>query len=219
MPRAPRRLRSGSTPAHPYATSSSRLSRTPGARPAAPGHTRVDGLEEMVNPAKRETWVSLKPSSAMPSGMNVSGSGGYVEYLGITAGQRHGVVAVVTRSMLRTGSAARYSFPFITSLAGLLIVRGHLLARVLGGSGSEARNLVPLYHHRTNLPMYRDFEQRVQNYVQRGGTVRVEITPYYRAAVAALSVFPAYIEYRARDELSNVNVLPQPFLRIPAFSR
>ncbi|WP_405523689.1 DNRLRE domain-containing protein [Streptomyces canus] len=56
--------------------------------------------------------------------------------------------------------------------------RGHLLARSLGGSGTEPRNLVKLYK-RANSPVMRDFEGRVRDRLDAGETVFYTAIPVY----------------------------------------
>ena len=215
MPPTTRTVRSGTYRAHPYGTRASMLTHTPGSRNSE-NHVRVVRLDQLANPARFETMGGSGRITVMPDGVNVAQAGGWVEYDRIINGQRQGVDAVVTLNMLRTGSTPTYSFPFMTRRTGLMIVRGHLLARVLGGDGADPRNLVPLYHLRNNLPMYRDFEGRVQRYVERGNNVRVTITPQYAtgAGVApGLTVFPTAIRYEATDAVTGARVLPGGFIQ------
>lgn len=209
-----RNLRGRVIRTHRYRTRTAALTRTPGANAAAPGHTTITALEEMVSPSRFENMPALAATSVMPSDRNVSTSGGWVEYEAILHGQRAGVRALVTPSMLRTGTAPSYDIPFIRRRSGLIIVRGHLLAKVLGGSGSQPRNLVPLYHSRNNLPMYKQFEHRVKTRVLKGDPVYVEIRPHYPLGGGPMAAFPDYISYTARTQ-SGANVLPGSFMRIP----
>ena len=214
--RPPYELRTGARRFQPYDTRTSRLRHTPGSRNSE-NHVRVNGLNTLADPAHFETEADGPRTSIMPNGLNVGPAGGWVRYLRIVDGRRQGVEAVVTRSMLRTGTSPRYVFPFTTRKTGLMIVRGHLLARVLGGDGADPRNLVPLYHVRNNLPMYQDFERAVQEYVDGGRNVRVSIHPEYAVQPPGVrrgdSVFPIAIRYRALDALTGANVLPREFIR------
>lgn len=57
--------------------------------------------------------------------------------------------------------------------------RGHLVARDLGGSGGDPRNLVTLTHHGANTPQMRGFEQAVKRRVRDGELVEYFATPLY----------------------------------------
>ena len=96
-----------------------------------------------------------------------------------------GTSATITRRMLGTGTrpATRMRPPgFRGEAAGHS--RGHLIARQLGGSGSDSRNLVTLFQSRANSPVMRGFESRVRAAVEAGETVRYAVTPIYRGAEA-----------------------------------
>jgi hypothetical protein len=176
------------------------------------GHTRIMGMESAINTAALENLPSLPASSIMPRGnVDVSDSGGWVTYRGIANSQRSGVSARITRSMIRKGtSTGGYNFPFFRRRFGLDIIRGHLLARVLGGSGTQPRNLVPLYHRRSNLPMYADIESRIQRSVEQGNVVNFDATPTYDASrSAALRVLPVSVSVTATNAATGANVLPQ----------
>ena len=98
-------------------------------------------------------------------------------------GRTTGAAATITREMLGTGtSAARSIRPagFGGQAAGH--ARGHLIARSLGGSGTDARNLTTLFQRGANSPVMRDFEAQVANAVRGGQTVRYEVVPIYRGA-------------------------------------
>ena len=85
--------------------------------------------------------------------------------------------------MLGTGTAAARSIRpagFGGQAAGH--ARGHLIARSLGGSGTDARNLTTLFQRGANSPVMRDFEAQVANAVRGGQTVRYEVVPIYRGA-------------------------------------
>ncbi|MCZ7432944.1 RHS repeat-associated core domain-containing protein [Streptomyces sp. WMMC1477] len=56
--------------------------------------------------------------------------------------------------------------------------RGHLLARSLGGSGTEPRNLVKLYK-KANSPVMRDFEGAVRDRVSAGEAIFYTAIPSY----------------------------------------
>ncbi|MFG2417185.1 LamG-like jellyroll fold domain-containing protein [Streptomyces goshikiensis] len=56
--------------------------------------------------------------------------------------------------------------------------RGHLIAKSLGGSGEDLRNLVPLYN-KANSPDMSNYERNIARRVQRGETVYYSVTPEY----------------------------------------
>jgi hypothetical protein len=98
-------------------------------------------------------------------------------------GRTTGASATITREMLNTGTAASRSIRPAGFLGGQANhARGHLISRLLGGSGRDARNLATLYQNPVNTPVMRGFEQQVANAVRGGQTVRYEVVPIYRGS-------------------------------------
>ena len=98
-------------------------------------------------------------------------------------GRTTGAAATITRQMLNTGSAASRSIrPAGFAGGSANHARGHLISRLLGGSGRDARNLTTLYQNPVNTPVMRGFEQQVANAVRGGQTVRYEVVPIYRGS-------------------------------------
>jgi hypothetical protein len=100
-------------------------------------------------------------------------------------GRATGASATITREVLDTGTDAAQSIRppgFGGQAAGQ--ARGHLIARMLGGTGRDARNLVTLYQNPVNSPIMRDFEQEVYNAVKGGQTVKYSVQPIYRGTEA-----------------------------------
>ncbi|MFI0397169.1 DUF4781 domain-containing protein [Paracoccus jiaweipingae] len=96
------------------------------------------------------------------------------------AGQAQGIQATITRASLDTGTHARSSIrPPGFDGGGANHSRGHLLARMLGGSGDDPRNLVTLFQRDTNSPVMSDFERQVYLAAQAGETVNYRVTPIY----------------------------------------
>jgi hypothetical protein len=96
-------------------------------------------------------------------------------------GRATGASATITREMLGTGTDAAQSIRppgFGGQAAGQ--ARGHLIAKMLGGTGQDARNLVTLYQNPVNSPIMRDLEQQIYNAVESGQTVRYSVEPIYR---------------------------------------
>ena len=98
-------------------------------------------------------------------------------------GRPTGAAANITRRTLGTGSRATGTPPgFAGKAAGH--ARGHLIGRQLGGSGSDARNVVTLFQRPANSPVMRGFENRVRAAVEAGETVRYTVVPIYRGTEA-----------------------------------
>jgi hypothetical protein len=98
-------------------------------------------------------------------------------------GRTTGAAATITRDMLNTGTAASRSIRPAGFLGGgANHARGHLISRLLGGSGRDPRNLTTLYQNPVNTPVMRGFEQQVANAVRGGQTVRYEVVPIYRGS-------------------------------------
>jgi hypothetical protein len=99
-------------------------------------------------------------------------------------GQATGINATVTTPMLGTGTRARPNPPGWSGHSDdHNEARSHLLAKVLGGSGTDRRNLVTLTHNGANTPQMRDFELGVARRVRAGEVVEYSATPLYRPGV------------------------------------
>jgi DNA/RNA non-specific endonuclease/Bacterial TSP3 repeat len=125
-------------------------------------------------------------------------------------GRTTGAAATITRRMLGTGTSASRSVRPAGFAGGQANhARGHLIARQLGGSGRDPRNLVTLYQNPVNTPVMRGFEQQVANAVRAGQTVRYEALPIYRGS----ELIPRAITLRAtgnRGFRLNVTILNHP---------
>jgi hypothetical protein len=88
--------------------------------------------------------------------------------------------------MLRTGSdaAGRIKPPGYDPAAEPPFARGHLIAKLLGGSGRDARNLVTIIHRPVNTPIMASFERQIARAVESGQIVKLRATPVYRGAEA-----------------------------------
>jgi hypothetical protein len=112
-------------------------------------------------------------------------------------GRTTGAAATITRDMLNTGTAASRSIRPAGFLGGSANhARGHLISRLLGGSGRDPRNLTTLYQNPVNTPVMRGFEQQVANAVRGGQTVRYEVVPIYRGS----ELIPRGITLRATGD-------------------
>jgi len=126
------------------------------------------------------------PLPSKPVGTSVvadaTKQGGQAIYQGVdNLGRPTGITARITPDMIRTGTKAAESIRppgFLGGAAGQ--ARGHLLAKVLGGSGTEGRNIVALIQNPVNAPAMRGFESAVQTAVESGRTVDYVVTPLYK---------------------------------------
>lgn len=103
-------------------------------------------------------------------------------------GQATGVSATITAPMLGTGTKANPKLkPPGWSGHGTNHneARGHLLAKVLGGSGSDMRNLVTQTHAPMNSSWMRDFEVEVARRVRDGEVFEYLSKPLYGAGYGA----------------------------------
>ena len=107
--------------------------------------------------------------------VEVTGPNGKTQY------QATGIEATITKDMIRTGSTADGGIKDLAGWEGGSKghSRGHLLARLLGGSGTDRRNLVTMYQSPTNSPVMSDFERIVADAVEAGEVVNYRVTPVY----------------------------------------
>jgi hypothetical protein len=66
--------------------------------------------------------------------------------------------------------------------------RAHLLAKILGGSGRDERNIVTMTHHGANTPQMRNFELAVADRVRTGEIIEYMAKPLYTGAMAPTAV-------------------------------
>ena len=95
-------------------------------------------------------------------------------------GRPTGVSATLDNSMLHTGSSAKSSIRppgFAGQSSGH--ARGHLLAKQLGGSGTDERNLVTLFQNPVNTPIMRGFENQIKKAIEAGEIIKYRVTPDY----------------------------------------
>lgn len=97
-------------------------------------------------------------------------------------GQATGVSATLTRSTIGGGTKANRKLepPDWESDSGLS--RGHLLARQLGGTGKDMRNLVTIKQNPTNDPQMRRFEDEMKRRVLAGEVIDYFVKPLYSDA-------------------------------------
>lgn len=91
--------------------------------------------------------------------------------------------------------------------------RGHLLANLFGGRGTEAGNLVWLHEFVNNSAYKTEFENLVADALRRGDTVHVDIHPHFRGSGAA----PYEVEVWAATDKGAV-VVPHRRIATPGLS-
>lgn len=103
-------------------------------------------------------------------------------------GQATGATATLSPRMLRTGTKPDRGLTppgWRGNGRDHNEARGHLIAAQLGGSGSDARNIVTLTQSRTNNPYMRTFEDAVARRVRSGEIIEYSSTPLYDAGALA----------------------------------
>lgn len=106
-------------------------------------------------------------------------------------GRPTGTVAVVTKGMINTGTKATVTPPGYQSELGATHHKGHLIAKELGGSGADSRNVATMQSHVNNAGSrnslinggtlgMRSFERQVRHMVESGEIVALEVTPSYK---------------------------------------
>ena len=97
-------------------------------------------------------------------------------------GRPTGAAARIDESMLRSGTDVGRGIrtPGLQPNQGL--ARGHLIAKLLGGSGTDARNLVTIIQTPVNTPIMRGFEQQIARAVEAGEQVDLTVQPIYRGS-------------------------------------
>lgn len=81
------------------------------------------------------------------------------------------------------------------------LIRGHLLAKMLGGSGKLKENLVALVQNPVNSPLMRDIEQEVYNRVNAGEVIEYTVLPIYHSA---LDQAPSAIKIIAKGDKGTI---------------
>jgi len=95
-------------------------------------------------------------------------------------GKPSGVVATITEDMIGTGSAANPAIRPPDFAGGANNhSRGHLLANILGGSGTDARDLVTMFKRNANSPNMRHFENQKRSAIDGGEVVNFRVIPIY----------------------------------------
>ena len=99
-------------------------------------------------------------------------------------GQAMGVNATLTANMLGAGTKARGTPPGWQGHGTRYNeARAHLLARRLGGSGTDARNIVTMTHQGANTPQMSSFEGKVARRIRAGEVVEYSVRPLHGPGV------------------------------------
>lgn len=124
---------------------------------------------------------------------------GSVEYYSLDSlGRAVGAVAVITPDMIGTGSKASWHI-HPTGFGGALAghERGHLIAKELGGSGKDRRNLATMTEG-ANDPGMRYWEQMARNLVEEGNIVRYEVKAIYYGGAPIASGFTVHVSMEGK---------------------
>ncbi|MFD3565934.1 RHS repeat-associated core domain-containing protein [Streptomyces sp. NPDC058667] len=131
--------------------------------------------------------------------------GGRVTFTRDEHGRPYEMSSTVTRDMLDEGTEARSSLRPPGFLGGdYNQARGHLLARMLGGSGDTLDNLFTITQNPTNSPEMRDWEQAIYNSVKEHGHATYNV--YLEYSDDKKDSVPKYIQLEAHDRQGNVIV-------------
>ncbi|MFJ2113097.1 RHS repeat-associated core domain-containing protein [Streptomyces sp. NPDC087850] len=122
--------------------------------------------------------------------------GGRVTFTRDEHGRPYEMNAVITRDMLNEGTQARNSLEPPGFLGGdYNQARGHMLARMLGGSGDTLDNLFTITQTPTNSPDMRDWEKRIYDAVADGEIVTYNV--YLEYTDDLKDSVPKYIQLEA----------------------
>lgn len=118
-------------------------------------------------------------------------------------GRAVGADALLDKARIGTGSSADPNIRptgFISGKAPYYHSRGHLIARVLGGSGSDPRNLCTLYQQPVNSPYMTKYETLIRDALERGDLVRYRVRVLYDGN----DLLPAAITLEAKSVKMNL---------------
>ncbi|MFJ3786848.1 DNA/RNA non-specific endonuclease [Streptomyces sp. NPDC090093] len=133
--------------------------------------------------------------------------GGRVTFTRDQHGRPYEMNATITRDMLDEGTHASQNLRPPGFMGGdENQARGHLLARMLGGSGDTLDNLFTITQNPTNSPVMRDLEQAIYNEVKSptGGVVTYNV--YLEYTDDRKDSIPKYIQLEALDKKGNIIV-------------
>ncbi|MDR7273969.1 RHS repeat-associated core domain-containing protein [Catenuloplanes atrovinosus] len=107
------------------------------------------------------------------------GAGSWINYSPMKAGVASGAEACYENGKIPPGGS-RATFKPRGFVTGAGMARGHLIARELGGSGTDGRNVVALYQDKVNnSAMWHGTEQVVRQWVRSGDTVYYRVEPEF----------------------------------------
>ena len=118
---------------------------------------------------------------------------GFIKYGPLdSVGRATEATGLLTEDILLCGTPARHSLKPIGIDTDKKLDRGHLIAKMLGGSGDVIENLTPIYH-RVNNGIMKHYEYMIRNAVYINEYVFVEVLPFY----AGNNGVPLFIEITA----------------------
>ncbi|MFG7946300.1 RHS repeat-associated core domain-containing protein [Streptomyces cacaoi] len=130
--------------------------------------------------------------------------GGRVRFTRDRHGRPYEMNAIVTRDMLDEGTRANNSLTppgYLGDGRRYNQARGHMLARMLGGSGDTLDNLFTITQSRTNTPEMSTLEQAVYDAVSEGKVVTYNVYLEYADELADSA--PKWIQLEAFDQHGN----------------
>lgn len=115
-----------------------------------------------------------------------------------------GADALLKKAMINTGTGANRKIrpPGFISGPKYDHSRGHLIAKQLGGSGDEPKNLVTLYQYPVNDPYMNYYELKIRHALNKGETIRYRVVPQY----SGQELIPETIILEARGIASNTTI-------------
>ncbi len=143
--------------------------------------------------------------------------GGRVKFTQDEHGRPYEMNAIITRDMLGEGTEARNTLKPPGFLGGdYNQARGHMLARMLGGSGDTLDNLFTITQNPTNTPEMRDWEQSIHDAVKDKNKI-VTYNVYLEYSDDLADSVPKTIQLEASDQ--HGNMLVEKILDNPAHAQ
>jgi RHS repeat-associated protein len=122
--------------------------------------------------------------------------GGRVTFTRDEHGRPYEMNAIITRDMLDEGTKANDSLHPPGFMGGEHNqARGHMLAKMLGGSGDTLDNLFTITQRPTNSPEMRDWEQDIYNAASKGEVIKYNV--YLEYTDDLKDSVPKYIQHEA----------------------
>ncbi|MBO1323469.1 DNA/RNA non-specific endonuclease [Acanthopleuribacter pedis] len=115
----------------------------------------------------------------LPNGSKLYAGEGKIKYRNFDSLNRsRGAIARIDKSMLGTGTKTK-SGTYLRDFDNTVHSRGHLIAKMFGGSGTAKRNLAVMFNRVNNVVM-EGFEKKVFHAVEKGEVVYLHVRPVYK---------------------------------------